>query len=151
MLELATFQDRDAVNALAHQVHELHVGWQPQYYEHADVLYDQERFQKALDQKILYVARQEERIVGYVTLPEMEIHHTGSKPMKTMKLEEICVAEGYRSMGIGKKIMSDVIALAKDHGCTDIRLTCAPQNTAAIGLYESVGMEIKNLQYFLML
>lgn len=30
-------------------------------------------------------------------------------------------------------------------------LTCAPQNAAAIGLYESMGMEIKNLQYFLMI
>lgn len=151
MLEPARLEDRERVNALAVQVHDLHVGWQPEYYEHTDVLYDELRFQKAVDDKILYVAKLNGRIVGYVTLPVMEICHAGAKPMKTMKLEELCVADGYRGRGIGRQIMEDVKTIAKQMGCTDIRLTCAPQNAAAIGLYEGMGMEIKNLQYFLML
>lgn len=151
MLESATVQDREAVNALAIQVHDLHVGWQPGYYEHTDVLYDETRFQKALEDHILYVAKQDGKIVGYVTLPIMEIGHSGLKPTKTMKLEEICVDREYRSRGIGKQIMNDVKAIAHELGCTDIRLTCAPQNEAAIGLYEGMGMQIKNIQYFLML
>lgn len=151
ILELADPKDREAVNTLASQVHELHVGWQPEYYEHTDILYDEVRFQDALDKRMLYVAKLGGRIVGYVTLPVMEIFHTGSKSMKTMKLEEICVSDAYRHRGIGRQIMEDVKTIAKELGCTDIRLTCAPQNAAAIGLYESVGMEIKNLQYFLML
>ena len=32
LLEPAKSSDREAVNALAIQVHDLHVGWQPQYY-----------------------------------------------------------------------------------------------------------------------
>lgn len=151
MLEPAKFEDREVVNALALQVHDLHVGWQPEYYEHTDLLYDEARFQKALDDKILYVAKLDGKIVGYVTLPVMEFCHAGSKPMKTMKLEELCVANGYRSRGIGKQIMEDVKVIARQMGCTDIRLTCAPQNAAAIALYEGMGMQIKNLQYFLML
>lgn len=151
MLKPAKLEDREAVNALAVQVHDLHVGWQPEYYEHTDLLYDEERFQKALDDKILYVAKLDDRIIAYVTLPVMEFSHAGSKPMKTMRLEELCVADGYRSRGIGKQIMEDVKVIAKQMGCTDIRLTCAPQNAAAIGLYEGMGMEIKNLQYFLIL
>lgn len=151
ILEPATITDRDAVNAMAIQVHELHVGWQPQYYEHTGLLYDEARYQKALNDKVLYVARLDGQIVGYVTLPVIEFFHAGSKPMKTMKLEELCVADGYRGQGIGKQIMENVKSLAKEMGCTDIRLTCAPQNEAAISLYQGVGMEIKNLQYFLMI
>lgn len=151
ILELAVSQDREAVNALAVQVHDLHVGWQPEYYEHTAVLYDEARFQKALDDKILYVAKLDGKIVGYVTLPVAQIIHAGVKSTKTMRLEELCVDSEYRSRGIGKQIMEDVKAIAKQMGCTDIRLTCAPQNAAAIGLYEHMGMEIKTLQYFMIL
>ena len=151
MLEPAKREDREAVNALAVQVHDLHVGWQPEYYVHTDTLYDETRFQKALDQGTMYVAKLNGEIVGYVTLPVMELCFAGSKPTKTMRLEELCVADGYRSRGIGKQIMEDVKAIAKQMGCTDIRLTCAPQNAAAIGLYEGMGMRIKNLQYFVIL
>ena len=151
LLEPAKSSDREAVNALAIQVHDLHVGWQPQYYEHTDLLYNEARFQKALDERIMYVAKLNGEIVGYVTLPVMEICHAGSKPLKAMKLEELCVADGHRHKGIGRQIMEDVKSIAMEMGCTDLRLTCAPQNAAAIGLYESMGMEIKNLQYFLIL
>ena len=151
LLEIAKPADREAVNALALQVHELHVDWQPEYYHRTNVLYDEERFQKALDLGIMYVAKLDGKIVGYVTLPIIEICHAGLHPTKTMKLEELCVAEGYRTRGIGKQIMENVKAIAVQMGCTDIRLTCAPQNTAAIALYEGMGMQIKNIQYFLML
>ena len=38
MLELAQRSDREAVNALALQVHEMHVGWRPDIYEMAEEL-----------------------------------------------------------------------------------------------------------------
>ena len=43
--------------------------------------------------------------------------------------------------------MENVKSIAREMGCTDIRLTCAPQNAAAIGLYESLGMGVKCIQY----
>ena len=151
MLELARYEDREAINALALQVHELHIAWQPEYYDHTDLLYDEARFLNSLDQGILYVVKMKGEIIGYVALQIIEIFHSGLKPMKTMKLDELCVADGYRSRGIGKQIMEDVKSIAKKTGCSDIRLTCAPQNGAAIALYEGMGMQIKNIQYFLMI
>lgn len=147
ILEPAKLSDREAVNALACQVHELHVVWQPQYYEHTDCLYGEDRFQKALDDGALYVARRENRVIGYVLISVFEMDHPGHVYSKTMRLEEICVAEGFRHAGIGRSMMEDVKALAKRAGCTDIRLTCAPQNKPGNGLYESLGMEVKTIQY----
>lgn len=143
--------DREAVNVLALQVHALHVDWQPQFYAHTDCLYDEPRFQEALDEDCLYVARLEGKVVGYVRIPIAEISHPGLVHSKTMKLEEICVAAEHRHSGIGRKMMQDVQSIAKQKGCTDIRLTCAPQNVAAIALYESFGMEVKCIQYSLKL
>lgn len=147
MLELAVESDREAVNALALQVHELHVGWQPQFYQMTDCLYDETRFQAVLAEQSLYVARLEGKVVGYVFVPIVEFCHPGLVNSRTMKLEEICVAEGHRHSGIGRQMMEDVKSLAKRKGCTDIRLTCAPQNEVAIALYESFGMEVKCIQY----
>ena len=147
LLEIPKRSDREAVNALALQVHKLHIDWQPEYYDHTELLCDEDRFQKALDQGMLYVAKQNGEIVGYVMLSILEICHAGLRPTKTMKLDELCVAERFRSCGIGKQIMADVKDLSVQMGCTDIRLTCAPQNAAAIALYEGMGMRIKNLQY----
>lgn len=147
MLRFAQLSDRETVNALALQVHDLHVGWQPQYYEHTDILYDEARFREAVDSRSLYVAVSDGDIVGYVLIGVMELNHPGLVCSKTLRLEELCVVREYRHRGIGKQIMEAVKALAKDLGCTDIRLTCAPQNAAAIGLYESFGMEIKAIQY----
>lgn len=147
MLESARMCDREAVNRLALQVHELHVVWQPQFYEHTEVLYDETRFLDALEKKSLYVAKLDSEIIGYVQIGLMELGNPGLVPSKTLRLEELCVDKAHRHSGIGRKIMEEVMALAKKLGCTDIRLTCAPQNRAAIGLYESIGMEVKTLQY----
>lgn len=151
ILQPAQLCDREAVNALARQVHELHVNWQPEYFTHTDCLYDPERFRQAMTDDALYVAKVDGTIVGYVLLPVLEISHPGLVPSRTLKLEEICVADGHRHSGIGRRIIEDVQQIGKQKGCTDIRLTCAPQNEAAIGLYESCGMTVKNIQYRLKL
>ena len=56
MLELARYSDRDAVNALALQVHEKHVQWRPDIFERTQELYSRERFREAIDNRELYVA-----------------------------------------------------------------------------------------------
>ena len=147
MLEPAKLSDLEAVDKLALQVHELHVGWQPQFYCHTGTLYDIARFQMALDSRSLYVTRLNGAVVGYVLIGTMELDHPGLVSSKTLRLEEICVAADHRHSGIGRQMMENVKSIAREMGCTDIRLTCAPHNAAAIGLYESLGMGVKCIQY----
>ena len=52
MLELACPNDRPAVNAMAKQVHTMHVAWRPDLYEMIPELYPQERFQQAVAEKV---------------------------------------------------------------------------------------------------
>ena len=56
MLELARDTDRPAVNAMARQVHAMHVAWRPDIYEMVEELYPEERFRQAVEEKQLYVA-----------------------------------------------------------------------------------------------
>jgi hypothetical protein len=68
MLELATASDRAAVNALARQVHELHVSWRPDIFRMPQELYPEERFLDCIRQRQLYVAKLNGIVVGFVLL-----------------------------------------------------------------------------------
>lgn len=145
MLELARPEDRAAVNALARQVHALHVAWRPDIFEIPEELYPQERFQAAIAERQLYVAKLGGEIVGFALVVIRQYDRPGLVKRKVLILDEICVDEAYRRQGIGRQIMGDVKALARAFGCTDIQLGVYPQNTAALALYESAGMKIRSV------
>ena len=57
MLQLARGQDRDAVNAIAKQIQDMHVAWRPDIYEPVKEPYTQERFEEAIHNRQLYIAK----------------------------------------------------------------------------------------------
>lgn len=145
MLQLAVDADREAVNAMARQVHALHVAWRPDIFEMPEELYPLERFRSAVADRQLYVAKLDGETVGYALLVVRSADRPGLVKRKVMLLEEICVDAQYRRQGIGRQMVEDVKALARAFGCTDIQLGVYPQNTAALALYESAGMRIRSV------
>ena len=145
MLELARPEDRVAVNALALQVHELHVGWRPDIYEMVEELYPEDRFRKAVEERQLYVARLGEIVVGYVLLPVRKLELPGHVKRKVMLVNEFCVRDEFRRQGIGQQMMMEVKALAKAFGCTDLQLSVYPENEGAVAFYQKAGLMIQNI------
>ena len=70
MLELASVSDWEAVERLARQNHELHVQWRPDIYTMPEKLYTEDRFDREVRERSLYVAK----IGGEGRLDE--VHHT---------------------------------------------------------------------------
>ena len=145
MLELAVEADREAVNAIARQVHALHVAWRPDIYEMPGELYPEERFSEAVCQRQLYVARLGGVVVGYVSLKIRDYDWPGMVRRKVMFLDEIAVEEALRGQGIGTVMMADIHALARAFGCTDLQLGVYPQNDAAVAFYEKCGFTIRSI------
>ena len=145
MLELARPDDREAVNALARQVHAMHVAWRPDIYEMVDELYPAERMLAGISNRELYVAKLDKQIVGYVSLKLRNYDHPGLVKRKVMVVDEICVEESLRGHGIGKAMMEDVHALAKAFRCTDLQLGVYPQNDEAVGFYQKCGFTIRSI------
>ena len=146
MLELAVESDREAVNAMALQVHAMHVSWRPDIYEMVEELYPQERFQEAVKERQLYVAKLGGVTVGYVLLKLRSYDWPGMVRRKVLLVDEICVEEAYRGHGIGKAMMEDVHALAKAFGCTDLQLGVYPQNDGAVVFYQNCGFTIRSIE-----
>ncbi len=145
MLELATPADREAVNGMASQVHAMHVTWRPDIYEMVEGLYPLERFQEAINQRQLYVAKIGGAVAGYVLVKIREYNWPGMVYRKVMLVDELCVDEMCRGQGIGTQMMMEVRALAKAFRCTDMQLGVYPQNDAAVSFYQKCGFTIRSI------
>src|ERR1700757_4650668 len=53
----------------------------------------------------------------------------------------LCVNEGYRCRGVGRRLLGSLVERASAAGMADAYLEGRPSNTAAIRLYLSVGFE----------
>lgn len=146
MLQLARKEDQEAVEALAQQVHAMHVAWRPDIFEKADVLYTEERFQNAVKERQLYVAKIDDVVVGYALLLMHCCDRPGFVNRKIMVIDEFCIHESCRNQGIGKAMMEDVHALAKAFRCTDLQLRVYPQNDDAVGFYQKCGFTIRSIE-----
>ena len=145
MLELARPGDREAVNALALQVHAMHVSWRPDIYEMVEELYTEARFLDAIKSRSLYVAKIDGIMLGYVSLKIRDYDWPGVVKRKVMLVDELCVEETARGQGIGKTIMEDVHALSKAFRCTDLQLGVYPQNDDAVAFYQKCGFTIRSI------
>lgn len=145
VLEKATSEDREGVNALATEVHSLHVAWRPDIYEMPRELYPLERFQEGLEAGSLYVARQEKKVVGYAAIKIRNIDRAGRVPRRVLLVDEICVSRAHRRQGIGRAMMASLRELAKTETCTDLQLGVYPQNREAIAFYEACGFSTQSI------
>lgn len=145
MLELATLSDRESVNAMARQVHAMHISWRPDIYEMPEELYPEDRFQQAIQDRQLYVAKMGGIAAGYVLVKIRDYNWPGVVRRKIMVVDEICVEEAFRRQGIGTEMMLEVQALARALGCTDMQLGVYPQNADAVAFYQKCGFQIQSV------
>lgn len=145
MLELARESDREAVNALARQVHTMHIEWRPDLYTLPEEMYPEERFAESIKQRELYVARSGSLVVGYALVRIRVSEGPGLVYRKVMLVDEFAVDESCRNQGIGTQMMAEVRALARAFGCTDMQLGVYPQNDAAVAFYQKCDFMIRNI------
>ena len=145
MLELATISDREAVNAMAQEVHAMHISWRPDIYEMSEELYPEPRFLEAIRERQLYVAKINGIVAGYVLLRMRTMEGPGLVRRKIMLVDEFCVAEPFRRQGIGTQMMVEVRALARAFRCTDLQLSVYPQNDEAVTFYQKCGFTIQSI------
>ncbi len=145
MLELARESDFDSVNAIARQVQAMHVQWRPDIYCAAQEPYDLEFFRECIRQRILFVAKLDGIVVGYLRFYIWQTNGNGSVKRKVVDLDDICVDERFRNCGVGTQMMQEFRVLAKAFGCTDMQLSVYPQNDAAVAFYQKCGFTIRNI------
>lgn len=145
MLELARESDWESVRRLSVQIHDLHASWRPDIYFHCEEPYPFEKFQEDIRNRLVYVAKVQHTVAGYVVLSIVNKGGPGIVDKKMMRLESICVDEAIRGHGIGKAMVEDIRALAIAFGCTDVLLGVHPENNGAVGFYQKCGFTIRTI------
>ena len=145
MLELATLKNRDDVNRLARQVHEMHVQWRPDLYTMPEELFPEELYAELLKNRELYVAKLDGTVIGFALLKMRVSEGVGKVTRKIMLIDQVCVDEALRNHGIGTQMMEEVRVLARAFGCTDLQLGVYPQNDAAVSFYQKCGFMIRSI------
>ena len=145
MLELATHKNRDDVNRLARQVHEMHVQWRPDLYQMPEELFPEALYAELVKNRELYVAKLDGAVIGFAWVRIRTSEGVGLITRKVMLINQVCVDEALRNHGIGTQMMEEVRVLARAFGCTDLQLGVYPQNDAAVSFYQKCGFMIRSI------
>ena len=94
---------------------------------------------KSYPNYFLYVAMYDEKIVGTFELLIMDnLAHLG-KPSGIV--EDVVVDKGYRSMGIGRKMMNYALNVCREFGCYKMVLSSNVNRKRAHQFYENLGFK----------
>ena len=143
MLELAREMDWEAIRHLSVQVHALRAALRSDIYYNCETPYPRDCFLEDIRNRMVYVAKAQGVVVGYVVLSVCENRGPGTVEKKQLRLDSICVDGSVRRHGIGRAMITDVRALAKAFGCREVILSVHAENDDAVVFYQKCGFTIR--------
>lgn len=146
-----TMNEQPKINELTKQVHKLHVNWNPDFFLDVDEVIPKERLKKLLETNSIYVAKINNKIVGYIIIDIKEKNNSLIRYRKLLTIDTLCIDKDFRGQGIGTKMLEFAKRFGKEQNCTDLHLTVNPNNKNAIKVYENFGMNVNNLSYMMKL
>ena len=71
-IEIPTINDLYAIDNIAMQVHDCHVKWRPDIFEHTNSIISEEELKMMIENNNIFVVKIETRVVGYIILSSRE-------------------------------------------------------------------------------
>lgn len=62
-------------------------------------------------------------------------------------MDDLYVKPEYRGLGLGTKLINEVISFARSQNCHKVRWQVSEWNTNSIEFYKSLGAKLDNLEY----
>lgn len=143
MIRLAKKQDIDRIIELLHQVCLVHHDARPDYFKDS-IKYNQEELEMKIKDTLnpIFVYEENEEVLGYAFCIHEEVKDNQLlTDRKTLYIDDLCVLEGYRGKGIGKKLYYFVRDYAKEKGYHNVTLNVWSSNKNALAFYESLGLK----------
>ena len=144
LIRLATKEDLPQVNALRRQVSLLHAEARPDMFV-PSFSQDMENFIYAIhddEHKHILVAQENDRLVAFACVVEMEIGATNYRPgRRFLEVDEFGVVENMRRKGIGRQLFDEIFRFAKSKNFNRVELNMWEFNESALKFYESIGFK----------
>ncbi len=135
--------DSETVSRLLSQVLEVHVKIRPDVFVPGSIKYKPEDFAAmfADDNAPVYVAEEDGEVLGYAFC-RIRVRESGGHmiPGRSLFIDDLCVDEKSRGLGVGEAIFAFVRDEARRLGCSDITLMVWEGNDPAVSFYRKMGM-----------
>lgn len=98
-----------------------------------------------------FVAEDNGQLVGFIQgiidrHTDDTLYVLSHKPGAHGWIGELYVKQEYRGQGIAKKLISNLAKYFRENGCISMRLSVLADNELAIGVYEKIGFETRDLE-----
>ena len=101
-------------------------------------------FKYFLDEQFIFVAEEDEKIVGFIT-GEI-LHKEEWYTVQLGTINNLYVLEDYRHKGIGKQLMQTMMNSFREKGIETFELYAFSNNVDALKFYEKLGFKKYNVQ-----
>lgn len=145
-IRLAQAGDCDSILELLRAIAALHREGRPDLFREGASKYSKEELLELFQNPNtpVFVAEADGRVAGYAFCQVIEHKNDGAlNDMTTLYLDDLCVDEGMRGQGLGKKLFEHVKEYAVKQGCYSVDLNVWAFNTSARSFYERLGMQEK--------
>ncbi len=135
-------KDADKILALLAQVEHIHYLGRPDIFRLNGTKFTAEELRELMrdESRPIFVAEEDGEVVGYTFCIINEVKDsTMLLDAKTLHLEDVCVDESKRDLGVGGRLMEFAKSYAKEIGCVRIDLDVWEFNDGARRFYEKYG------------
>lgn len=133
-MEIKLLQTDDITEQLQNQLSELYLQLNAELKQ-----LSLKAIMEAPDQIDIVCCMEKNQLVGIAMMANYRVV-SGYKGM----IEDVVVSNEHRGKGIGRKLMEKLLRQAEKRELNDVLLFSGHHRTAAIGLYKSLGFNLKN-------
>ena len=138
-------KDIPQIEELLYQVAKVHADARPDLFRAGQKKYTAQELEQMMqdESRSIYVAEQDERILGYAFCIFQENNSNLMTDIRTLYIDDLCVQEDARGENIGRQIYDYVLDIARQSGCYNVTLNVWECNPVAKKFYEKCGLQVQ--------
>ena len=148
MIRKAQTRDISGILALLKQVGQVHHNIRPDIFPVGTLKYNAAQLEHLLQDETrpIFIAEVENGVAGYCFCIHKVIEDTSvSVGRQELYIDDLCVDENHRRMGIARALYDHTLNYAKETGCRMLTLNVWCGNQGAMRFYEQMGMKPRNI------
>lgn len=137
MLEIrfAIQEDYEKLIELIKQIHNQHVGYNPDVFKNVEIPMSKEEFINLLSENSIIVGLVDNKIIGYTYFLVRQNRCNILVDRKFIFIDSIVILNEFQGRGYGKLFIEYLKKYAKENNCDSLELNVNAKNKAAINFY----------------
>lgn len=142
-ISAAKMQDLEALNALMYDLHLHHHLATPDFFKTPEEIEQEKSIARYLDDPecLVYVAKQDKTIIGFITGHFCELIATVSKPVQMGSIDELFVLDSHRHLKVAQALYERLEQTFEEYGVQQVFVEVWDFNQPAHQFYQKVGFE----------